>query len=163
MEIEEFKELLVIDKNALDEECQKQASMFFKVSEQYANAVSDRDYYKDQAKELIAELSLQYKMPTSDSKPPSDKVVENKVISDPVYKEATQNALEAKIKAERWGNLKESFIQKAQMIKHLCELYVNNYYSEISVKGNKETQQVSVEQLRGKSGTKKMVRRSLRK
>lgn len=132
----ELKGYLVINKAALDDELVHQSELFFNVGEAYIEAVDQRDALKEDLGIIEAELDseIRDKAELRDEKITND-AVKAKVRNHPRRKQAYRSFADAKRKADRLGVLKESFLQRASMLKHLCELYVANYYEQNSIRG----------------------------
>jgi hypothetical protein len=134
--LKELKGYLAINKAALDDELVHQSEIFCNVGEAYIEAVDQRDALKEDLGIIEAELDneIREKADLRDEKITNDGV-KARVRSDPKRKIAYRAYAVAKRKADRLGVLKESFLQRASMLKHLCELYVANYYEQNSFRG----------------------------
>lgn len=150
---EEYKELLIIDKYKLDEVCQQHSDIFFKVSGEFTIAVSRRDELKDKLKFKYSTLFLRYKLTGVEGKAHTDKSVDNMLTVNKEYVKLSNEYLEFKTEAQKWGDLKESFFQRADMIRQLCKLHGDNYYADIVVKGGKTVNNTSYEELRKQSAS----------
>lgn len=156
MELEEARKLLLISKNNLDEACQTQADIFYEVAEEVAFANSHRDYMKEQLVKRDAELAVDIRKKSEQS---GEKLTETKLQqmlqTHPEHLKTFDEWLEAKLNAERWSALKDSFLQRASMIKELCALFISGYYADIEVKGNKDTDEYEVQKIREKQAEKR--------
>jgi hypothetical protein len=145
----EADELLQIDKFSLDKMCQTQVELFSKISNTYTFKISERDMDKESLAVIDAFLASEYRQDAEDL---GEKVTEAKlnqrVQISKRHKGAFQKYIDSKLIADRWGILKEAFIQRASMIKHLCELQLSNYFADVEVKGNVKTEEVTNRGLR---------------
>jgi hypothetical protein len=136
----EARSLLIIDKNNLDEACTHQANLFYEVSYRYAHAKSIKDRAKE---ELTLVFSRKYLEERRDAERVGKKTTEEKLKSlvkmSKEYKQAFDGSIEATKDYDEWGALKDAFLQRASMIRDLCNLYLNNYYADITVKGSESS------------------------
>lgn len=129
--IEEWRGYLAIDKMALDDEVVRQPSLFYEVSEAYAEATAERDAEKEQLALIDAELD-------SDARQGKEKITEGQVKA---YIAAAQDHinqhkhwLKAKKHADKVAALKDSFHQRSYMLRDLVTLHTSNYFEESSVR-----------------------------
>lgn len=159
LSIEEAKELLLIDKHSLDTECMTQADIFFNVSENAVEAISKRDAAKEFMQQEDARVANSIRVHHEKS---GEKLTEAKlqqlITTHPDHIQAYTDYMKAKVESDNWGILKESFLMKASMLKELCSLYLNNYYSNIEIKGNVSTDQVEADGVRRKLAEKRKAR-----
>lgn len=132
--LEKAEELLQIDKNALDTICQEQPELFYRISEKFVEALSERDAAKDLLTKTEAGESLDIRIALEKN---GEKVTEGKVsqmVQDSTNYQAAQSVyLKAKNRMEIWCAVKDAFLQRAQMIKILCDLHGQGYFSTASV------------------------------
>lgn len=136
-------DMLVINKNQLDQELVSQASVFDRICDATTEAKSLRDQVKIDLDNEVTRLSLEIRKKAEEQ---GDKVTEGKVLvviqSKESYKELVQRHLELKKDAELWDNKKQSFLQRASMLKDLCSIYLSGYYQTESIKGTTDTKNV---------------------
>lgn len=149
--IEEFRDYLVIEKTALDEELSHQAELLFKISDEYALATALRDELKEKLAVVDAELDDEVRR---DIEIAGDKVTEGMVKANIHTSKKHQQAYDAyaraKKRADRLLALKESFKDRGFMIRSLCDLFVSNYFEANSVRGNDRTDTAVYKQRRAK-------------
>lgn len=123
-----------IDKNALDEDCERHAAEYDKVSEALCFLEDARDRAKYNLDEIEALLSLEaLSASTKDGgKPLSDKKIEMSVISDERYKAAVTLYLDLKYKAKLIEKLIYSLDKKTHELGNLCSLYIGGYFAKIA-------------------------------
>lgn len=147
--IEDLEELVKINKYELDEVVCNQPVIFDGISEQYVQACSDRDFAKKEMAEWDAAIAIEYRQRAVDN---NEKLTEAKLQEKVQVDERHQNAvsifLHKNLIAEMWKGKKEVFQQRAVMAKLCCELYQANYYSENSMKSNKNTDEVQYKKAR---------------
>ena len=109
------------------------------------------DEAKSKAAEKLSELFLKFK---DDARKVEQKMTDTEAMKkaerDSSYQKLYDEYLDLKDETEIWSNKKESFLQRASMIKERCKLYDNNYKDSISLKGNVTTDRVSYDQIREK-------------
>jgi len=132
--LEEASRGLVIDIKKLDEECRFQPEIFYEVAKQAVLASSERDFLKEKKDKVWANSFISEKMEGKlDGKALSDKTAETFAdVSEEVTK-STREYLEKKKEADEWVALKDSFQQRAVMLKELCGLQISGAYGEIVV------------------------------
>lgn len=149
--LDEVTDLLIIDPNRLDEVVETQAAIFDDIMEAASASRSERDEAKSKAAEKLSELFLKFK---DDARKVEQKMTDTEAMKkaerDSSYQKLYDEYLDLKDETEIWSNKKESFLQRASMIKERCKLYDNNYKDSISLKGNVTTDRVSYDQIREK-------------
>lgn len=137
---EEFRQYLAIDKTNLDNELVQQAQLFYDVSEALVSAIDIRDTLKEDLAVADAELDslLRVEHEKADERY-SEASIKGEIRTHKTHLDAFELFAKAKKNADRLSALKESFIQRSHAIKHLCELYVANYYENNSFKGTDRT------------------------
>lgn len=126
--IDELRDFLRIDRNNLDQEIIEQPELFYRVSEAYVNAVSLRDKYSEELKQIDAEVDLTLRQHfESSGKKVTEKVIDSEVKSSGKHETASEKYLNAKAEAEKLLAIKEAFIQKSYMIRELCGIYISGY------------------------------------
>jgi hypothetical protein len=133
MKIAEFRKYLEVDKGALDDEIVRQPSLFFEVSEAYAEAAATRDGFKDQLATVDAELDAKIRAELGDAKV-TESMVKGKVQTAPEHEKAFTDWLMSKERADQFGALKEAFQQRSYMLRDLVSLYTANYYEQNAIK-----------------------------
>ena len=133
MNLAEFRKYLLIDKLALDTEIVRQPSLFFEVSEAFAEAVALRDAAKEELANVDADLD-------SKARKGKEKITEGQVKSfinaSEDHTDCVATWLDAKKEADRLGALKEAFHQRSYMLRDLVSLHNANYFEETSVRSN---------------------------
>lgn len=142
-ELEDYRELLQINKYNLDEHLTQQADVYYRVSEGYANAVSRRDQAKEDLAREDADIAHQLRR---EAEREGAKLTEAKlaqaVLLDERHDEAHKKLSKAKNEADHWGILKDSFVQRASMLKELAGLYCAGYYVDEAFKDNTATKEI---------------------
>ncbi|HQJ56166.1 MAG TPA: hypothetical protein PLH46_00860 [Caldisericia bacterium] len=135
LSFDELKKQLLINKNNLHEECFVFPEYFRMVAEKTAEAVSRRDFLKEEKEKLYAELFINIK---KSGEKVTDSTADSLTKSHPDYTQIVEDFLDAKKEVELWGALKESYYQKSQMLKILSDLFCTGYFTEMSLLRNKE-------------------------
>ncbi len=134
--LDELKQYLEIDKQALDDELVKQASLFYKVSDAYVGAVSERDSLKEYLAETDAILDGTLRTQMANA---TETKIKNAIIVHPDHAKVMDQYLAAKEAAARLEALKDSFAQRGYMLRDLTQLYISNYYGTEAVRGTPTT------------------------
>jgi len=146
--LQEAREKLLINKNNLDEECKHQPELYYEVASNSVKAISERDRLKEEKDATWSKTFITNKMEGRlEGKSLSDKTAETFADTDEYVLKSNADYLKAKEEADEWIALKESYQQRALMLKELCGLYVAGYFGEISVK-TKEASEVELKNKR---------------
>lgn len=138
--VDELNEHLKIDKDSLDEEIQRQPSLFFKIGEAYVNAAARRDFLKEEVARVDADLSAKHRRKIEKSGArATDAATNSAVAADPKHQKAVDAHIAARQEADKLLVLKDSFHQRSYMLRDLVALYVSNYYQQTSVNDNSVT------------------------
>ena|ERR1700693_6140375 len=135
--LQEAKELLLIDKFNLDDEAVLQSQMFSDIGEQSAEANSRLDWAKENLSRVDAEVAkkLRINADTEGSKL-SEAKLQELVKLDETHKDAFKEYADAKMMAEKWESMKQSFTQRNYMLKELCGLFYAQYFTKESININ---------------------------
>lgn len=159
VEYSELAERIAIDADALDEEIVSFTSYFFHVGLGYAEAASLRDAAKEDVAVYEATLSRQIRAEAAQTDaeiarneteaaasgrtPPrknrstlTEGAIEARVACDAKRLELVERYMTAKLAAERWNVLRDSWQQKGHMLRELVELYKINYFGDRPVLAN---------------------------
>ena len=139
-----------IDKNSLDVICQQHPEIFYQVSQKFVEALDEKDSLKCLLAKTEAgeSLDIRINLDRKGEKATEGKI--NQLLQDSVNYQMAQVAyLKAKNKMEMWEAIKDSFLQRAQMIKILCDLHGQGYFSTASV-NSKSTQEQAYTNVREK-------------
>lgn len=148
---EELKQALTIDKNSLDRELIHQAALFNAVGEEWVQAVDKRDALKEFLGLIEAEIENEVRQEASDNKEKiTNDEVKSRVRVHPDRRKASGNYGQAKKEADKLDVLKNAYLQRASMLKRLCELYIANYYEQNSVRVGARQDSVVYQQQRAK-------------
>lgn len=148
METESLKEFLTVDKFSLDDEVVRQASLYQRVSDAWAEAVAERDALKEQLAYVYAALDVEVRRELGDKA--TEGRVKAKILLMADHQEATENYLQAKLKADKLNGLKESFEQRSKMIEILSKLFLSGYYGSTAVRATPVMEDAVYAQRRGK-------------
>ena len=136
MTFERVKELIVIDSNQLDKECQFYAETLREIGRRTALALSVRDAMKEELKKTDAFLAKAIRDEAARTgKKITESMVEETVLLESQHTTAFKAMNEAKLAAELWEVEKESFKEKAAMVREMCALYLSGYFGELVIKG----------------------------
>ncbi len=134
--IAEFKDLLLIDKNSLDEHLQEQAEIFFRIADALVLAQSERDMFKENISTTDAELNIEFR---KDLEEREIKVTDSKI--NAMVQKADEHLvafnryIDAREKADKLAAMKESWMQRSYMLRELVGLFIAGYFSDAAMKG----------------------------
>lgn len=154
--LRDYEGFLLIDKHDLDTAIAEQASLFYQVGEKTSEALSIRDDLKKRMDETYADVTLAVReeAKTAGIKMTED-TVKQEALLDGDYQEAQSRYFKAKAAADKWQNLKDSFIQRGYMLRHMTDLWISGYFSEFAAKVGSDAQQAAVEISRSKLAEKR--------
>lgn len=134
LDLEEFRGYLVIDKLSLDTELEQQAQLLGAVSDEYADAVAERDRLKEMMATTDARLDYEIRQVLeAEETKATEAMVKSLVQTDTAHRAAASKWLAAKLRADRLQVLKEAFKERGQNVRELCSLFVTNYFEKTSV------------------------------
>jgi len=142
LSLEDLRDRLEIDRDALDEEISAQPSLYDQVAEQAVLAISRRDQAKwDMEKAYIEACDeARYEAVRTKERTTEAAIKEAATLSKAhVTAEKTYRA--TKQEAELWDALRSSFDQRGKMLRELAQLWIAGFYQASSV-GEKERHQV---------------------
>jgi DNA helicase IV len=134
--LEKLQKVLIINEDSLDIECKYQASFYDEIARSYSEAISIRDELDEQLTRVEAELSLKIRSDAElTGKKLTEKRIEDEITTHKNRIEALNSYLKAKKIASDLFSTMQSFSQRADMIKLLCNLFISGYFGEITVRG----------------------------
>jgi len=126
-----YQKDLEIAKHSLDWEWQRQAGLFLKYSDEFANANLLRDRAKENIEIVKAELNKS--ILADPGKFSIDKItvasVDAVIKTDKKVIKAIDKWLQLKYEAEIFGSAKQAFEHKKSALEHLAKLYLSGYWS----------------------------------
>lgn len=129
--LEQYAELLQIDKNDLDNALIEQSSIYYRVGEAYATAISYRDYAKSNIDKVRADTDrLVRRKAQEESERVTEAQVANRILDDVLYQKAVDDHLEWKTVADKWSALRDSFERRAYALRDLVQLWIAGYYAD---------------------------------
>lgn len=152
--LEELRQQLKIDQDALDEVVIQQPVLFDKVAEQYTLLISQRDEAKAEVEELYAELDGEIRAKAKEKL--TNPEIDAKISRNTTYRREEKRYQRLVSEAARWATLRESFMQRSFMIRELCGLYSSGYWGQSSIKGG-ASGDIAVEKMR--MGLKRSMRK----
>ena len=127
-----YKEDLQMDKHSLDSEWERQALLYMKWAEEYADAVLTRDRAKEKVELVQAELykEIVESYIKEGEKKPTEGAITNITIGKVKFKEANSEYFEAKKNAEILAGAKEAMQHKKKALESMTHLWLGSYYAE---------------------------------
>lgn len=138
MNLDEFRQYLLIDKNDLDTEVSRHPSLFFEVGEAYTQAAAERDALKEMLATIDAQLDNMVREELEGEKF-TESMVRSRVQLHPNHATAFQAHLDAKLLADKLAALKEAFHARSYMLRELSGLFISNYFEHSSVQNTPVT------------------------
>lgn len=149
--LEQAQQLLLIDRDNLDDECVRYASLMYDIGTECAISVSERDEAKMIVEQTYANLARQKR---ADAERNSIKLTEAKVEelvrTDDEYIEANNEYLEKKRNCDLWYSMRDSFASKGKMVVEVCNLFLAGYFGDKVIKSSESTEQVGYDSARKK-------------
>jgi hypothetical protein len=136
-----FKKELEIDKYSLEDECIRQPNLYAKYAELYAEAEREMALAKLERDKVLAELDKEIRTKHElygFTKPPTETAIERWVKANARYIAAQSERIQAGYKMNVIDGIKWALQHRKSSLEHLVSLFLNNYYSDIPVKGTKE-------------------------
>lgn len=137
MKLQEAEKKLKLNLNDLDNEVKHYSDTLWRVSEQFALAVSKTDTLKKELKEIKAEVFIKYAVNFKENgleKKPSDGLVKELVIDDEQVRKINKEYFEAKLQSDLWEGMVTSHERRGSMIHRAGDLWEKNYYADRSIK-----------------------------
>ena len=143
-ELKEYKRLLavldtytaylIIDKHELDTALEQQARLTQEVGTSHADAVSARDYSKNQLEKIKADVDkfIREEASTNNLRV-TEAQVSNQIIEDESYQTAFSNFLMWKTLADKLLVMREAFGSRAYALRDLVMLHAAGYWPERSI------------------------------
>lgn len=152
--IEEYKQKLKISTDDLDAEVEQQPSTYYEVASRQALAVSKRDALYERIKVVDSELGLLVrKEAEAEGRKLTEAMVASLVQTHEDHMHVKSQYLMMKQQAEELSALKESFMQRAHMLRDVVQLYLNGYNADRFVRStnySRESYQAKADALREK-------------
>jgi hypothetical protein len=122
---EQLRELLVIDRNHLDDDLATNSQLLAEVHEQFADALDKKDSSAEILKGKDAEISLRIR--ASGEKTTEDKI-KAMILVDPEHRAQANFALACAKEAIRWQGLVKSYDSRGRALSALVELHKSGYW-----------------------------------
>lgn len=135
-DIAEWRKYLAIDRHNLDEEVANQPVLFEEVGSAHADAMAERDAAEHNLNVVDGDLFAVLKKSGL-----TDPGVKAAIEAHDLHNKAKTDFLEAKRQASHWAALERAFIQRADMLKHLCNLHAQGYYHTTSIQAKEPQNQ----------------------
>lgn len=165
-EQERLKAQLRIDKHDIDNEIERQPSLFFDVSREVTAAAARRDYLKEELQRIDAKLDGKYRRrAVKQSTKYTEAQIAHMIALDDDHIAASNALIDAREHADTMQALKESFNQRSYMLRDLASLFVANYFERSAVKANGDVKNArakknidAMSEMRHRVGSRKSMR-----
>ncbi len=134
--LEWYQDKLIIDRDSLDDELEKQPQIFYTVSEAFARALDEREAAKE-AHDAAFAKACENAREAFEGKKPTEAYIKQTAMLDEQVQECLEEFNEAKTEAKRWEAMKEAWQQRSFMLGKMCDLYAANYFTSDS-RGRKD-------------------------
>lgn len=139
VDLERFKQALVIDKHALDEAVEKHSTTYLEVQEEYERAVSARDSAKVAVDESYAQRSMDIRAQFEKGKERyTDQRIKDEVAVDKDYLDAMARYADSKSRAAQLGAMVSAFEHRKTMLRIEADLWLGGYWSDAALKAPQE-------------------------
>ena len=128
----DFTTDIAIDKDALEYEWVRQASLMVRYSEEYANCMFDRDNKKDQLTIEKAKLDLEIRESWSEwgfQKAPTEAALANTILNQENIQDLMKEINQLNYELKRLEGMKLSLDHKKSALEMLSKLFMGGYYS----------------------------------
>lgn len=160
--LEDVEELLLIDKNSLDDEVEMQSATSSCVGKRMVEIESIRDAAKEALSIVDACIANEIREKVEKK---NEKITEAKlnhqVLLDDRHKDAMYGYLESKKEAAFWKIKREDFLGRAFMISQMCGLHESEYFERTSVKINNVKMKIRDDLIKEKSGQRRRITRDV--
>lgn len=158
----EFKDLIKLDKDNLDENAINQVILYNEWSEKWANAVLIRDKAKENLIIVTANASNEIrtypeKFGWEFDKAPTEAFINSKIPLHSSVKEAQENLNESQYKVNLYSSTKDTLEQRGRALNILTELYKGGYYTTTKIR--QVSSAIAKEQQKGLKATTRLKRK----
>ncbi len=130
-----YRERLQIDRNALDDELAVQVQLFWEVSEKHVQEMGKRDSLKAEVGRFHSQLSLNERLVLTEAgMKVTEAAIESLVLSNEGMIKVGNSYLAAKVEADVWAAMKESYTQRSYALKDMVALYIAGYFGDVTPK-----------------------------
>jgi hypothetical protein len=126
----ELEKKIMIDPDDLDVELVSQSNNYWHAAAGFAMALSLRDKAKNNLDVAEAELNLHFRQKATDK--PTEAQLKAMVTADELRQQHVDDYISAKLLADKWLALRDSFTQKGYALRELAEQRKANYFGEHS-------------------------------
>lgn len=127
-ELTRYRELIKLDRHALDTAAEEQAQIFLDVCDKHTLAMSVRDEAEETLTRTDATVSSDIRIRSAENKL-TEAAIKEKVIQNKDHAKAWSDYEYKRRIANSWGNLRVSFEQRAKMIRELTGQYSAGYFT----------------------------------
>jgi hypothetical protein len=136
-----YKSEIQIDPDNLEEEWINQPSLYLKYSEEYANAVANKDRAKSNLEVVYAKIDARVRVDWDecgfDSKP-TEPAIKQYISKNAEYRKAVKKHVMAIREANLMAGVKHSFDHRRKALENLVQLHISGFHSEPRIKKVRE-------------------------
>lgn len=135
----EFKDLIKLNKDTLDEDVIKQVDLYYEWSEKWAKAVLERDKAKEDLTVTIAEASQDIRTNPEQygwefDKAPTETFINSKIPLHPLVREKQAKLNNLQFDINVYSSAKDTLEQRGRALNILTELYKGEYYTTTKIR-----------------------------
>jgi len=136
-----YKSEIQIDPNNLEEEWINQPSLYLKYSEEYANAVANKDRAKSNLEVVYARIDAKVRIDWDeygfDSKP-TEPAIKQFIAKNAEYRKAVKRHVMAVKESNLMAGVKHSFDHRRKALENLVQLHISGFHSEPKIRRPQE-------------------------
>lgn len=139
--LQDLQSGLTIDRDDLDSELAVQADMYYRVAEACALAASRRDEAKSTMEdELSRAASRARSAAAANDERATEAYVKEQAAKDKKFTDARNAYLRAKLEADLWSSMRDSYDAKGKMLREMAQLFIAGYFQATAVGGRRARQ-----------------------
>ncbi len=127
-ELATYRELIKLDRHALDIATEEQAQLFLTICDKHTYSISLRDQAEEALATVDAEVSSKIRQRASETKLTEAAIKEQVVLAKEHAAAVADYEYKRRI-SNYWGNLRAAFDQRAKMIRELTGQYSAGYFT----------------------------------
>jgi hypothetical protein len=135
---DELRAAVRINRDKLDEEVERQSSLFIEICEEHVQACSSRDLARDELARTDAEIAREARRKANEAKEKmTDAMCSDAIMLDPRHVAGSRKLQDLRREADRWDALREAFGQRVRMLHELVQLYGAGYFTSGTAGGTR--------------------------
>lgn len=155
-DIEKYESVLAIEEDSIDIACKQQAELFRMVGKNHVEAIDIRNRINNELEKLTAMKDEYIRAKAiSTGEKLTENAIKNRIICDKEVIKKNDQLLLAQREVNDWGNLKDSYIQRANMLEEMGNYIRSNMFGEFTINTSiRNVEKVKYKELRNKKANK---------